>query len=59
MFVPLRTNSLQKLTFTWLPSDDKKSAIVEFISADKATLAPIRAAANAPWRETLRPKNSQ
>lgn len=39
-----------KLSFSWLPSDDKKSVIVEFISTDKATLAPIRAAANAPGR---------
>ena len=44
------------LTFRWLPSDDKKSAIVEFISTNKALLAPIEAAANALGIKVFDPK---
>ena len=58
MYVPAPNNSKAppKLSFTYQLSDDKKTALVEFISRDKASLNAIRLAAAAPGVKVFDPK---
>ena len=61
MFVPSPNAALKtppKLSFTYHLSDDKKTALVEFISRDKASLNAIRQAANAPGVKIFEPKKN-
>jgi hypothetical protein len=58
MFTPAPSNSKTppKLSYTYQLSDDRKTALVEFISRDKPTLNAIRAAATAPGVKVFDPK---
>ncbi len=60
MFTPPPSNSKTppKLSYTYQLSDDKKTALVEFISRDKASLSAIRLATNAPGVKVLDPKTN-
>ena len=64
MFAPPPSNSrtaprtAPKLSYSYHLSDDKKTALVEFISRDKATLNAIRASSSAPGVKVLDPKKN-
>ena len=61
MFAPAPNAAVKtppKLSFTYHFSDDKKTALVEFISRDKVSLNAIRLSANAPGVKVFDPKKN-
>ena len=55
---PSNSETPPKLNFTYLLPDDKQTALVEYISRDKASLKAIRQAANAPGVKDFEPKKN-
>ena len=55
---PSHLKTVPKLSYSYVLSDDKKTALVEFISRDKTALTPIRASANAPGVKIFDPKKN-
>ena len=53
---PSNLKTTPKLSYTYHLSDDRKTALVEFISRDKASLNAIRLATTAPGVKVFDPK---
>ena len=56
--LPGNSKTPPKLSYSYHLSDDKKTALVEFISRDKASLNAIRLAVLAPGVKVFDPKKN-